>query len=120
MTYVTVPVIKTQADYDEALKRLDELFDAQAGTPESDEADVLVTLINAYEEKNFKIEPADPVDVIKFVMEQKGLKQADLVEYMGGKNRVSEVLNRKRALTLDMIRSLSRALHIPLAALVKV
>lgn len=120
MTYVTVPVMKTQEDYDLALRRLDEIFDAPAGTPESDEADVLVTLINAYEQRTFKIESSDPVDVIKFVMEQRGLKQADLAKAMGGKNRVSEVLNRKRSLSKEMIINLNREFHIPMEALMTV
>ncbi|HEX8532106.1 MAG TPA: helix-turn-helix domain-containing protein, partial [Cytophagales bacterium] len=79
---------------------------------------VLTMLIKEYEDQQVHIKPADPVDVIKFVMEQQDLKQVDLAPLMGGKNRVSEVLSRKRALTLDMIRKLSQALHIPLEALV--
>ena len=120
MTYVTVPVVNTQEGYDRALRRLDEIFDAPAGTPESDEADMLVTLINAYEQKAFKIEPAHPVDVIKFVMEQRGLKQNDLADAMGGKNRVSEVLNGKRSLSKEMIINLNRQFHIPVEALMTV
>ncbi len=91
-----------------ALRRLDEIFDARVGTLESDEADVLVTLINAYKQKQFKIEPAHTVDVIKFVMEQRGLKQNDLAKAIGGKNRVSEVLNGKRSLSQEMIINLNR------------
>ena len=119
MMYITVPVVKTPEDYQAALTRLEEIFHAQPGTPESDEADVLIMMINAYEDKNYPIEPADPIAVIKYVMEQKGLKQADLAGYMGGKNR-SEVLNGKRALTLDMIRNLSKGLHIPVEALIQI
>ena len=117
--YITVPVVKTPEDYQAALTRLEEIFHAQPGTPESDEADVLVMMINAYEDKNYPIEPADPIAVIKYVMEQKGLEQADLAGYVGGKNQVSEVLGGKRALVLDMIRNLSRGLHIPVEALIR-
>lgn len=120
MNYVSVPVIKNPSDYQEALSRLDEIFDAQPGTPESDEMDILLLMIKDYEDKNTSIELADPIDVIRHVMELKGLKQSDLAEWMGGKNRVSEVLNRKRALTIEMIRNLSQKLHIPAEALLKI
>ncbi len=117
MATVTVQVIKTEADYQEALRRLRQLLDAPQDTPEGDEADVLTLLITAYEDKHVHIKPADPVEVIKFVMDQKDLKQADLAPHMGGKTRVSEVLNRKRGLTKSMIINLSKAFDIPVEAL---
>ncbi len=120
MAEVTVNIIRTEADYEEALSRLDEIFDAEPGTPQGDEAHILTILIKEYENQLPQSEAADPVDVIKFVMEQQDLKQADLAPIMGGKNRVSEVLNRKRALTLEMIRNLNRTLHIPIEALIGV
>ncbi len=117
MATVTVQVIKTEADYQEALRRLRQLLNAPQDTPEGDEADVLTLMITAYEDKHVRIEPADPVEVIKFVMDQKDLRQADLAPYMGGKTRVSEVLNRKRELTKAMIINLSKAFDIPVEAL---
>lgn len=110
--------IKTQRDYNEALKRLDTIFDARPGTAQGDEAEVLVILIEAYEREHYPIEAPDPVEAILFRMEQQGLKQADIAPYMGGKTRVSEVINRKRPLTLDMIRSLHDNLGIPYESLI--
>ncbi len=104
--------IKTQTDYFEALKRLDKIFDSAVGTPESDEADVLGVLIDEYEKKHYPIEAPDPIDAIKIRMEELKLKQIDLVNEMGGKSRVSEVLNRKRKLTVEMIRKLTNRLNL--------
>ena len=86
-------------------------------TPEGDELDILVTLVEVYEKRHFNIAPPDPVEAIKFRMEQLGLKQADLSKAMGGKNRVSEILNRKRQLTADMMRNLHKQFNIPAESL---
>lgn len=104
--------VKTESDYKNALKRLDEIFDATVGSPESDEADVLAVLIDEYEKKHFPIEAPDPIEAIKIRMEELQLKQVDLVNEIGGKSRVSEVLNRKRKLTVEMIRKLTRKLNL--------
>jgi HTH-type transcriptional regulator/antitoxin HigA len=111
--------IKTDADYQQALERLDRLFDAPAGTPESDEADVLAILIDDYEKQNFGIEAPDPIEAIKIRMEEMDLKQADLIPVIGGKNRVSEILNRKRRMTLGMIRRLAVHLNLSTSLLIQ-
>lgn len=104
--------IKTEADYREALKRLDEIFDASIGTAESDEADILGLLVDEYEKKHYSIEAPDPIEAIKIRMEEMDLKQVDLVDVIGSKSRVSEILNRKRKLTVEMIRNLSKRLSL--------
>ncbi|MCX6234804.1 MAG: transcriptional regulator [Bacteroidetes bacterium] len=104
--------IKTEADYRKALKRLNEIFDAAIGTPESDEADILGLLIDEFEKKHYPIETPDPIEAIKIRMEELQLKQVDLVNEIGGKSRVSEVLNRKRKLTVEMIRKLTNKLNL--------
>jgi HTH-type transcriptional regulator/antitoxin HigA len=95
------------------------LFDAPAGTPESDEADILALVIDDYERKHFPIEAPDPIEAIKIRMEEMHLKQSDLVNEIGGKSRVSEILNRKRKLTVDMIRNLTSKLNLSANILVK-
>ncbi|MDP2423692.1 MAG: helix-turn-helix domain-containing protein [Bacteroidales bacterium] len=104
--------VKTEADYRLALKRLEEIFDATIGTEESDEADVLGLLVDEYEKNHYPIEPPDPIEAIKIRMEEMHLKQIDLAEAIGGKSRVSEILNRKRKLTVEMIRNLTTMLNI--------
>ena len=104
--------IKTEKDYREALKRMELLFDAPVGTPESDEADILGLLIDEYEKKHYPIENPDPIEAIKIRMEELQLKQLDLINIIGSRSRVSEVLNRKRRLTVPMIRNLNRSLNI--------
>lgn len=104
--------IKTETDYQNVLKRLEVIFDAPIGSPESDEADILGLIIDEYEKKNFPIEAPDPIEAIKIRMEEMHLKQVDLVAEIGGKNRVSEILNRKRKLTLEMIRNLTQRLNL--------
>lgn len=104
--------IKTEIDYRKALKRLEVIFDAAIGTPESDEADLLGLMIDVYEKKHYPIEAPDPVEAIKIRMEEMHLKQIDLINEIGGKSRVSEILNRKRKLTVDMIRKLNRRLNL--------
>lgn len=109
---MTIKPIKTESDYRVALKRLDEIFDAPIGTEESDEADILGLLIGEYEKRHYPIDPPDPIEAIKIRMEEMHLKQVDLVDEIGGKSRVSEILNRKRKLTVEMIRKLTTKLNI--------
>ncbi len=111
---MTLKLIKSEKEYQSALERLDQLFDAKIGTQESDEADVLALLIDAYEKNNFPIEAPDPIEAIKIRMEEMDLKQKDLIGIIGGKSRVSEVLNRKKKLTVEMVRNL--AVHLNLSA----
>jgi len=109
---MNIKLIKTEADYQTALKRLELVFDAKTGTPESDEADILGLMIDEYEKKHYPIEAPDPIEAIKIRMEEMQLKQVDLADAIGGKNRVSEVLNRKRKLTVEMIRNLTVRLNL--------
>jgi HTH-type transcriptional regulator/antitoxin HigA len=109
---MNIKLIKTDADYQNALKRLEVIFDAAIGTPESDEADVLGLMIDDYEKKHYPIEAPDPIEAIKIRMEEMQLKQIDLINEIGGKSRVSEILNRKRKLTVDMIRKLTTRLNL--------
>jgi HTH-type transcriptional regulator/antitoxin HigA len=109
---MNIKLIKTVSDYQVALKRFELLFDAPIGTPESDEADILALLIEEFENKNYSIEAPDPIEAIKIRMEEMQLKQIDLVEAIGGKSRVSEILNRKRKLTVEMIRNLTTQLSL--------
>lgn len=111
--------IKTDADYRAALKEVESLMTAAPNTPEGEKLDVLVTLIEAYERKHFPLDLPDPVEAIKFEMEQKGLTVKDLEPMIGKSNRVYEVLNRKRALTLRMIQKLHQELEIPAESLIK-
>ena len=103
---------KTETDYRIALKRLEIIFDAVIGTPESDEADVLGMMIDEYEKKYYPVDAPDPIEAIKIRMEEMQLKQIDLVNEIGGKSRVSEILNRKRKLTVEMIRKLTTRLNL--------
>ena len=110
--------IKTDADYHQALDRLEDIFDAPVETPEGEEAEVLSLLIENYEEIHYPIEAPDPIEAIKIRMEELDLKQKDLVGIIGGKGRVSEVLNKKKKLTVDMIRELETALGLSASVLV--
>ncbi len=112
-------VIKTEKDYKLALKRLELIFDAKKGSKHGDELELLSLLIDNYEKEKHPIDLPDPIEAIKFRMEQLGYKQKDLAEIMGLKSRVSEVLNRKRKLTLEMIRKLNEVLGISTDVLVK-
>lgn len=105
--------IKTETDYKSALERIEELWGAKRDTPEGDEMDLLVTLVESYEMKHYPIAPPDPIEAIKFRMEQMGMTKADMVKYLGSQSRVSEILNRKRSLTLKMVKSLYKGLKIP-------
>ena len=112
--------IKTKRDYLRALKEVEPLMDARRGTPEGDRLDLLVTLVEAWEAKHYRIDLPDPVEAIKYHMEQKGLEPRDLIPFIGGRNRVYEILNRKRPLTLRMVWRLHRGLGIPAESLIKV
>ena len=116
---MNVKPIKNESDYDAALAEIAELMDACANTPEGDRLDVLVTLVEAYEEKHWRVNPPDPIEAIKLRMQQRGLSRNDLEKVLGSKSRVSEVLNRKRPLTIEMIRRLHGKLGIPAESLIQ-
>ena len=111
--------IRTHEDYEATLREIEGLMDAAPDSPEGDRLDVLATLVEAYETRHFPIDANDPVDAVTFAMERKGLSPADLVPYIGRTNRVYEVLNRKRKLSLRMIRNLHEGLGIPLENLIR-
>jgi HTH-type transcriptional regulator / antitoxin HigA len=112
-------LIKTEKAYLKALDDLENLFDAKKGTKEGDELELLVLLIDQYELEKYPVDFPDPIDAIKFRMEQLGFKQKDLAKVLGLKSRVSEILNKKRKLTLEMIRKLSELLSIPTDVLIR-
>ena len=114
---MSIKPIRTDDDLQRTFKRLEKIFQAEEGTPQADERDVLVTLVEAYENKHYDFGPADPVEAIKFRMEQEGLTARDLEPYIGQSGRVSEVLNRKRALSLRMVKRLHDGLRIPYESL---
>lgn len=116
---MNIKPIKTKADYRATLKAIESLMDARAGTARGEKLDVLVTLVEAYERKHYPLDLPDPVEAIKFEMEQKGLTVKDLEPMIGRRNRVYEVLNHKRSLTLNMIRKLHKGLGIPAESLIK-
>jgi len=116
---MTIKPIKSNSDYQKSLKRLEVIFDAPIGSTESDEADILGLLIDEYEKVNYPIGAPDPIEAIKIRMEEMQLKQVDLIPEIGGKSRVSEVLNRKRKLTVDMIRNLTIRLNLSAGLLIK-
>lgn len=111
--------IKSEADYEAALEEIERLFDAVPDTPEGDRLEVLTTLVEAYEEKHYSIPLPDPIDAILYHIESRGLSRRDLEPYIGSRARVSEVLNRKRPLTMEMIRNLHRELGIPAEVLIQ-
>lgn len=112
-------VIRTEEDYQEALARLEKIFDSKPGSKNGDELEILSILIDQYEKEHFPIDLPDPIEAIKFRMDQMGLKQKDLAEIVGFKSRVSEILNKKRKLTLEMVRKLNTALRIPTEVLIQ-
>jgi HTH-type transcriptional regulator/antitoxin HigA len=116
---MNIKPIKTKADYRAALKAIESLMMAKANTPDGERLDVLVTLVEAYERKHYPLDLPDPVEAIKFAMEQRGLGVKDLVPLIGPANRVYEVLNRKRALSLRMIWRLHKQLGIPAESLIR-
>ncbi len=111
--------IRTEQDYQEALTEIERLFDAEPGSPEADRLEVLATLVEAYEERHYPVPAPDPVEMLIYYLESRGLSRRDLEPYLGGHDRVSEVLNRKRPLTLDMIRRLHQGLGIPADILIQ-
>lgn len=113
-----IKVIKTEEDYNQALLRLEEIFDAPENTKEGDEADLIGVLIERYEEKHYPIGPPDPIEAIKFRMEQMDMTKSDLADILGYKSRVTEIFSRKRKLTLKMIRNLHEKLNIPYESLI--
>jgi len=111
--------IRSEADYEEALAEIERLWGAQKGTADGDRLDVLTTLVEAYENKHFPMEPPDPIEAIRFRLEQQGLDHRALVGVIGGRSRVYEVMHRKRALSLEMIRRLNKSLGIPAEVLIR-
>jgi HTH-type transcriptional regulator/antitoxin HigA len=116
---MTVRPIKTKKDYQNALDRLEVIFDAKPNSPQGDELEVLGILIDKYEKEHYPIDFPDPIEAIKFRMEQLGYNQSDLANVVGLKSRASEILNRKRKLTLEMIRNLHDTLNIPTDVLIQ-
>ncbi len=114
---MVIKPIKNHRDYERALKEVDRLMDAKPNTPQGDRLDVLATLVAAWEEKHYPIEAPDAIEAIRFTMEQRGLTRRDLEPFIGSRARVAEVLNRRRSLTLAMIRRLHTGLGIPAEAL---
>jgi HTH-type transcriptional regulator/antitoxin HigA len=114
---MNIKPIRSDEDLSAAFQRLEVIFQAEAGTPEADEMEVLVTLIEVYEKTHYPIHAADPIDAIKFRMDQQGLTPRDLEQYIGPSGRVSEVLNGKRRLSLTMIKRLHEGLLIPYESL---
>ena len=111
--------IRSDEDYEIALQEIDHLWDAQEGTPESDSLEILVTLVEAYERGRYELPPPDPIAAIEYFMESRGWSRKELEPYIGNRGRVSEVLNRKRPLTITMIRNLERATGIPASILIQ-
>lgn len=111
--------IKTQADYEAVLQEIEALFEAKPGTPEGDRLEILSTLVEAYEEQHYPISAPDPIEAIRYYMESRGLSRRDLEPYVGSRARVSEVLNKKRPLSLTMIRNLHEGLGIPAEVLIQ-
>ena len=116
---MAIKPIKTKKDYQAAMNRLEVIFDAKPGTPEGDELEVLGILIDKYEQEHYPIGYPDPIEAIKFRMEQLGYSQSDLAKVVGLKSRASEILSKKRKLTLEMIRQLHQALGIPTDVLIQ-
>jgi HTH-type transcriptional regulator/antitoxin HigA len=117
---MNIKPLKTEQNYNEALERLELIFDAKAGTAEGDELEILGILIDQYENEQFPIGLPDPIEAIKFRMEQLGYNQSDLADIIGLKSRASEILNRKRKLSLEMIRQIHNQLNIPTDVLIQV
>lgn len=114
---MVIQPIRTSNDHDTALARIEALWDAQPGTPEHDEIEVLSVLVSAYEDTHWPVSPPDPVEAIKFHMDQNGFRQKDLASLIGGASRASEILNRRRPLTVEMIRAIHTAWSVPLESL---
>ena len=115
---MTIKPIKTKVDYNNALKDISKLMNAKPKSPQADELEILTVLVEDYERKHFPIDPPDPIEAIKFRMEQMDLSRKDLEPCIGSRSRVSEILNHKRELTINMIRALHNKLGIPVEALI--
>jgi HTH-type transcriptional regulator/antitoxin HigA len=116
---MNVKPIRCEADYEAALERIHAIFEAEPGTDEGDELDVLTLLVERYEEQHYPIEPPDPIDFLAYLMELRGVGQAELARLLGSRSRASEILNRKRPLTLGQIRKINAAWQVPVEALVR-
>jgi HTH-type transcriptional regulator/antitoxin HigA len=116
---MNIKILKNEAEYEAALVRMDALMDAATGSPEEEELELLAVLVEKYEEEHYPIEYPDPVEAIKFRMEQEGLEPKDMIKYLGSQSKVSEVLNYKRSLSLAMIRELNQGLDIPAEVLLQ-
>lgn len=116
---MTVKILKTKKEYSTAMARFEEIFQARPGSPESDEADILALLIKNYEDRHYVIEAPNPIEAIKYRMEQQGLTNKDLAGILGYKSRVTDIFNKHRKLNLSMIRKLNQKLSIPLETLVR-
>jgi HTH-type transcriptional regulator/antitoxin HigA len=111
--------IRTKADYEAALAAIERLWGARAGTPQGDRLDILATLVDAYENEHYPMDPPNPIEAIKFRMEQQGLDRKDLAEILGSRTRAAEVLNRRRGLSINMIRRLHEKLGISVEVLIR-
>ena len=111
--------IRTKADYEAALVIIERLWGARAGTPQGDRLDILATLVDAYENEHYPMDPPDPIEAIKFRMEQQGLDRKDLADILGSRARVAEVLNRRRGLSINIIRRLHERLGISVEVLIR-
>ena len=116
---MNIKPIKTKKNYQDTLKEIERLFDAKPNTADGDRLEILSALVEAYEEQHFPIDYSDPVDALNYWIESRGLERKDLEPYIGSRGRISEVLNRKRSLSLAMIRALNEHLHIPAEVLIK-
>jgi HTH-type transcriptional regulator/antitoxin HigA len=116
---MNITPIKTEKDYEFALKEIERLFSAKPNTPAGDKLDILTTLVHSYEDEHYPVDFPDAVEALKYWIESRGLQRKDLQEFIGSRARISEILNRKRNLTLNMIRKLHDELHIPAELLIK-
>ena len=114
---MTIKPIRNDTDHEAALARIEELWGYEPGTPEEDEFDVLTVLVSAYEDKRWPVVPPDPVEAIKFHMDQNGFRQKDLAKVLGSESRASEIINRQRSLSMENVRAIYKAWHIPLESL---
>ena len=111
--------IRSKGDYEVAMAEIERLWGARSGTPEGDRIDILATLVDAYENEHYPMDPPDPIEAIKFRMEQRGLTRKDLADILGSRTRVAEVLNRRRGLSINMIRRLHEKLGISVEVLIR-
>jgi HTH-type transcriptional regulator / antitoxin HigA len=116
---MNIKPIRTEADYSAALKEIERFFDAQPGSEDADRLEILVALVKVYEDEHYPIPAPDPIEFLNYFMESRGLQRSDIEPYIGSRARVSEILNRKRPLTLNMIQRLSAGLNIPASALIQ-